>query len=306
MKTRIVFMGSPEFAVPTLQALEENYYVVGVITQPDRPSGRGRKIQAPAIKILAEQLDLPIIQPERVKGTETLERIRNWEPDLIVVAAYGQILPPTLLELPPHGCVNVHASLLPRWRGAAPIQAAIQHGDQETGVTIMQMDAGMDTGPIIDQVSMPILAVDTAATLSERLAKLGAKALRGALPGYLSGELKPKIQDEALATMAPILSKSDGELDFSRSAHELERQVRAFNPWPSAFMIWKNQPLKVFKASPQATDTNFRPGTHTSTQGYPAVQTKAGMLILEEVQPAGKKRLPGNIFLRGAKDWESE
>ena len=306
MKSCIVFMGSPEFALPTLNALFKHFHLVGVITQPDRPAGRGRKIQPSAIKLLAEQLDLPIIQPRRVKETDTLESIRKWDPDLIVVAAYGQILPPILLKIPPYGCVNVHASLLPRWRGAAPIQAAILHGDQETGVTIMQMDAGMDTGAIISQVTTPILADDTAATLSERLAKLGANALLEALPGYLSGDQKPKTQDESQVTMAPLLSKSDGELDFTRTAIELERQVRAFNPWPSAFIIWKNQPLKVFKASPKAVDTNFNPGTHTSYQGYPAVQTKAGLLILEEVQPAGRKRLPGDIFLRGAKDWESE
>ena len=306
MKSCIVFMGSPEFALPTLNALFKHFHLVGVITQPDRPAGRGRKIQPSATKLLAEQLDLPIIQPRRVKETDTLESIRKWDPDLIVVAAYGQILPPSLLKIPPYGCVNVHASLLPRWRGAAPIQAAILHGDQETGVTIMQMDAGMDTGAIISQVTTPILADDTAATLSERLAKLGANALLEALPGYLSGDQKPKTQDESQVTMAPLLSKSDGELDFTRTAIELERQVRAFNPWPSAFIIWKNQPLKVFKASPKAVDTNFKPGTHTFDQGYPAVQTKAGLLILEEVQPAGRKRLPGDIFLRGAKDWESE
>jgi len=306
MKTRIVFMGSPEFAVPTLQALEENYSVVGVVTQPDRPAGRGRVFRSPEIKLLADQLALPVIQPRRVKEHNIITHIQNWEPDLIVVAAYGQILPSVLLDTPFYGCVNVHASLLPRWRGAAPIQAAILHGDSQTGITIMKMDVGMDTGPIINQFSTPILIDDTAATLSKRLAKLGAEVLLDTLPNYLSGALKPKTQDESLVTMAPLLSKSDGELDFTCSALELERKVRAFNPWPSAFMIWKKQPLKILKATSRLTDSYFKPGTQTIVQGFPAVQTSAGLLILEEVQPAGKKRLSGNIFLLGAKDWEIE
>ena len=306
MNTRIVFMGSPKFALPTLNALVENYSVVGVITQPDRPAGRGRAMHSPEIKLLANQLALPVIQPRRVRESDVIAHIQEWAPDLIVVAAYGQILPTTLLDLPTFGCVNIHASLLPRWRGAAPIQAAILHGDQETGITLIMMDAGMDTGPIIDQVSTPILADDTADTLSERLSKLGAAALIETLPGYLSGALKPKIQGESQVTMAPLLSKSDGKLDFSRTALELERQVRAFNPWPNAFLIWKNQPLKIFKATPQETDAKFMPGTHTTIRDFPAVQTSDGLLILEEVQPAGKKRLPGDIFLRGAKDWETE
>jgi methionyl-tRNA formyltransferase len=305
MNYRVVFMGSPDFALPTLQALAKNYHLTGVVTQPDRPAGRGRKMTPPPVKVLAQELDLPVIQPPRVREPEAMAQIREWRPDVIVVAAFGQILKTDLLELPPHGCVNVHASLLPRWRGAAPINAAILHGDSQTGITIMKMDPGMDTGPIISTQAIPIEPDDTAGSLSVKLAQLGADLLVETLPTYLSGELQPQPQpeDETLITYAPRIQKAEGELDFSESAETLSRRVRAFQPWPGTFTRWKEQRLKIHRA--QAVDTPS-PGTGIRTifEGRPAIGAAEGLFVLDEVQPSGKKSMPGEVFLRGARDWE--
>lgn len=304
MKTRIVFMGSPPFAVPTLQALSKNYPLVGVVTQPDRPAGRGRSMRAPAVKVLAQALEIPIIQPQRVRDQHAMQQIRKWHPDLIVVVAFGQILRPELLDLPTHGCINVHASLLPRWRGAAPIQAAILNGDENTGVTIMRMDPGMDTGPIIFQATTPIQEHDTADTLSKRLSQLGADSLIETLPAYIRGEIEPQSQEDSLATKAPLLKKKDGELDFNHTANQLERQVRAFNPWPGCYTQWHDNTLKVHAASIAPGEAKSEPGKKTIFKNLPAIQTSCGLLVLNQVQPAGKKRMQGEIFLRGAKDWK--
>ncbi|HLD95003.1 MAG TPA: methionyl-tRNA formyltransferase [Anaerolineales bacterium] len=301
MPARLVFMGSPDFALPTLRALAANYDVVGVITQPDRPAGRGKQLTAPPVKILAKELDLPVIQPARLREPPAMAQLRAWAPDLIVVAAFGQILRQEVLDLPLHGCLNVHASLLPRWRGASPIQAAILAGDAETGVTIMRMDKGLDTGPILIERAIPIAPDDTAATLSDKLSTLGADILIETLPKYLSSELKPTPQPEAGATSAPILKKSDGELDAALSAEELARKVRAFNPWPGAFIVWKRQPLKVHRARIAAG--NAASGQRRIEGGLPAIGTADGLLILNKVQPAGKKPMSGEEFLRGAHDW---
>ena len=301
MPARLVFMGSPDFALPTLRALAANYDVVGVITQPDRPAGRGKQLTAPPVKILAKELDLPVIQPARLREPPAMAQLRAWAPDLIVVAAFGQILRQEVLDLPLHGCLNVHASLLPRWRGASPIQAAILAGDAETGVTIMRMDKGLDTGPILIERAIPIAPDDTAATLSDKLSTLGADILIETLPKYLSSELKPTPQPEAGATSAPILKKSDGELDAALSAEELARKVRAFNPWPGAFIVWKRQPLKVHRA--RITAGNAASGQRRIEGGLPAIGTADGLLILNKVQPAGKKPMSGEEFLRGARDW---
>jgi methionyl-tRNA formyltransferase len=301
MPARLVFMGSPDFALPTLRALAANYDVVGVITQPDRPAGRGKQLTAPPVKILAKELDLPVIQPARLREPPAMAQLRAWAPDLIVVAAFGQILRQEVLDLPLHGCLNVHASLLPRWRGASPIQAAILAGDAETGVTIMRMDKGLDTGPILIERAIPIAPDDTAATLSDKLSTLGADILIETLPKYLSSELKPTPQPEAGATSAPILKKSDGELDAALSAEELARKVRAFNPWPGAFIVWKRQPLKVHRARIAAG--NAASGQRRIEGGLPAIGTADGLLILNKVQPAGKKPMSGEEFLRGARDW---
>jgi methionyl-tRNA formyltransferase len=301
MPTRVVFMGSPDFALPTLRALAANYEVVGVVTQPDRPAGRGKQLTAPPVKVLANKLGLPIIQPARLREPEAVAQLHAWAPDLIVVAAFGQILRQAVLDLPPRGCINVHASLLPRQRGASPIQAAILAGDAETGVTIMRMNKGLDTGPILSQRATPIAPDDTAATLSEKLSAIGADLLIATLPKYLSGELKPRPQPETGVTSAPMLQKSEGELDQTLSAEALARKVRAFNPWPGAFIIWKGQPLKIHHAS--VSNSNVKPGQHLTESGRPAIGTADGLLVLDEVQPAGRKPMTGAEFLHGARDW---
>ena len=231
-----------------------------------------------------------------------MEQLCLWAPELIVVAAFGQILKPEVLDLPRYGCINVHASILPRWRGAAPIQAAILAGDAETGITIMRMDPGVDTGPILSQRYLPIEENDTAGTLSDRLSKLGAELLLDTLPRYLSGDLSPRIQDNSLATYAPMLKKEQGQLDFTLPATDLARRVRAFNPWPGAFTLWEGQILKIHRA--HAVDLpGLCPGAMMVHQGLPAYSTGQGLLVVDEVQPAGKKSMPGKVFLQGARGW---
>jgi len=306
MRTKIVFMGSPQFAVPTLRALAENYPVVGVITQPDRPSGRGRHLTPPPVKICALEFGLPLIQPERIRQPDAMQQLRAWKPELIVVTAFGQILRTEVLDLPYFGCVNVHASLLPRWRGAAPIQAAILHGDEQTGITIMRMDTGVDTGPMINQRSLSITSDDTAASLGERLATAGADTLIDTLPGYLEGTLTPQDQNDSMATYAPMIQKEQGELDFSLPAVELERKVRAFNPWPGAFITDEGQSLKIHAARIESCDkhnTLGELGERIVYADYPAVYTGKDIFVLEVVQPSGKKSMSGKAFLQGARNW---
>ena len=303
MSIRVVFMGSPDFALPTLAALDRHYSVAGVITQPDRPAGRGRVLTPPPVKQLAVQLGIDVIQPAKLREAEAQEALKAWAPDLIVVAAFGQILRSSVLELPCYGCVNVHASLLPRWRGAAPIQAAILHGDAESGVTIMKMDAGIDTGAILSQRALPILPEDTAGNLSVRLAEEGANLLIETLPAYLAGAVTLTAQDETRATYASMLTKEQGELDFSKPAESLERQVRAFQPWPGAFAFFQGEMLKVLCAH---VDGNAAvPSQRAIVQNLPAVGTASGWLVLDEVQPAGKRPMSGDVFLRGARQWIS-
>ena len=294
----MVFMGSPAFAVPTLQGLAEAYPVVGVVTQPDRPAGRGRVLTPPPVKETAGRLGIPVLQPERLRTPEATRALAGWAPDIIIVAAYGQILRSEILALPQHGCVNVHASLLPRWRGAAPIQAALRAGDPVTGITIMKMDAGMDTGGILAQASLSIEADDTSESLADRLAPLGASLLLDTLPRYLRGDLRPVPQDGSLVTQAPLLKKEDGRLDFSRCAIELERQVRAYQPWPGTFLEWEGRRLGVLRAG--VTEAGGAAiGTVTRHGSYPAIGTGRGLLVLELVHPAGRQPVPGDAFLRG-------
>ena len=299
--TRIVFMGSPDFSLPTLRALATHYEVVGVVTQPDRASGRGRELRRPPVKVLAQELGLPIIQPEKLRQPEAMEQLRRWEPDLIVVAAFGQILKKDVLYLPRFGCVNVHASLLPRWRGAAPINAAILHGDELTGITIMKMDVGLDTGPILSQRSIPITRDDTAGSVFETLSQLGADLLIETLPGYFSGKIEPVPQKEEGMTYAPMLKKEEGQLDFTHAASELERRIRAFNPWPGAFMNFEGALLKVHRAHVEGETAEV--GKRLITDGRPGVGAANGLLVLDEVQPAGKKSMSGKSFLAGARHW---
>jgi methionyl-tRNA formyltransferase len=304
LQPRIVFMGSPDFAVPALHALASAYPVVGVVTQPDRPAGRGGTLKPPAVKQAALQLGLPILQPEKLRQPEAMHQLQSWTPELIVVAAFGQILRPELLDLPKFGCINIHGSLLPRWRGAAPIQAAILAGDVETGITIMKMDPGVDTGAILSRRYIPIAPEDTTGTLFARLAPLGANLLLETLPRYLSGELQPQPQSAEGITYAPMLKKEAGWLDFTQPALALERRVRAFDPWPGTWFEWKAAQLKVLRARVSA-EPNPGVGSRLIVDGYPAIGTVEGILILEEVQPAGKKPMSGRAFLAGARDWEN-
>ena len=241
-------MGSPDFSLACLRALAKHYDVVGVVTQPDRASGRGRELKSPPVKTLALELGIPVMQPEKLRAPEAMEQLRAWAPDLIVVAAFGQILKKDVLDLPRYGCINVHASLLPRWRGAAPINAAILAGDEETGVTIMRMDVGLDTGPMLTKRSIRLTRDDTAGSVFQTLSQLGADLLIETLPRWIAGEIQPQVQDDVFATYAPMMKKEEGKLDFTRDVNELERRVRAFNPWPGAFMDLDGTILKIHRA----------------------------------------------------------
>lgn len=302
--TRVVFMGSPDFALPTLNALIEHFDVAGVVTQPDRPAGRGRKLTPPPVKVLAEEKGIKIIQPKRLSEADAMQQLQAWQPDFIVVAAFGQILKPEVLNLPQYGCINVHASLLPRWRGAAPIHAAIRAGDAETGITIMQMDEGLDTGPMLARRSLPIMNEDTTGSLSPRLAELGAELLIETLPSYLSDEITPQAQDDDLSTYAPMLKKAEGELDFRQDAQFLAQQVRAFQPWPGTYTDWNGVSLKVLQAHVNDKKSTS-PGETSIEAGLPTIATSDGWLVLDKVQPAGKKPMDGASFLNGASDWGS-
>jgi methionyl-tRNA formyltransferase len=297
-------MGSPDFAVPALEALAGAHRVAGVVTQPDRPAGRGSRLRPPAVKAAAQTHELLIYQPASLRTPEATAHLAAWEPEVIVVAAFGQILPPAVLELPPHGCVNLHASLLPRWRGAAPVPAAILAGDIVTGVTVMRMDEGVDTGPVIAWEEVPIRADDTTGSLTERLATLAAKLILHTLPAYLSGELTPQPQPAEGATYCRPLRKEDGELDWTRPALELDRQVRAMTPWPGAFTTWQGRRLKVLHAIPLPNRRETRPpGTVVALDAGAAVASGGGVLQLVKVQIAGRKALPIEAFLRGQRDF---
>lgn len=297
-------MGSPEFALPALRTLVRICDVIAVVTQPDRPAGRGSKLRPPPVKVAAESLGIPVYQPESLRRAEPVARLVELEPDVIVVAAFGQMLPPSVLDLPPHGCLNIHASLLPRWRGAAPIAAAILAGDTETGVTLMKMDEGMDTGPILAQRAEPIYPDDTTGSLSARLAQVGADLLAEVLPAYLRGDVVPQPQPGEGVTYCRPLKKDDGRLDWSRTAVELERQVRAMIPWPGAFTTWKGRQLKVWRAVPVPEwRGRAKPGEVIPLDEGVGVATGQGALQLLEVQLAGKRPLPVEEFLHGQRDF---
>jgi len=302
MDIKVVFMGSPDFALPTLRELLKQYQVVGVVTQPDRPSGRGRVLTPPPVKTLALQHAIPVMQPEKLRQPEAFAQLQAWQPDLIVVTAFGQILRQNVLDLPRLGCINVHASLLPRWRGAAPIQAAILNGDAESGASIMKLDAGVDTGPILTQKRVPILADDTAETLSERLAEDGAGLLIETLPPYIEGSLLSQPQPETGVTYASMIKKEEGLLDFNQAAVALERRIRAYSPWPGAFFYFNDELLKVKRAHVE-TGAHLAAGQRGVAGHLPVVGTSEGELVLDEVQPAGKKAMAGAVFLRGVHHW---
>jgi len=294
-------MGSPDFAVPALNKLASETRIVAVVTQPDRPSGRGRILQSPPVKLTAIERHLPVLQPVKVNDPLVLEQMLDFNPDLIVVAAYGQILRKNILEMAPFGCVNVHASLLPRWRGAAPIQACILAGDERSGVSIMKMDAGVDTGPILSQEAIKIQPEETGGSLFTKLSVLGGKILMETLPRYLSGEILPQPQDDLQAQYAPMLKKKDGMLDPGEPAGYLARKVRAFNPWPGTFFQLNSKTIKVLAAHDMSGDA--KAGERLVIDGFPAISTVNGSLVLDIVQPSGKKAMSGSAFLSGARDW---
>jgi methionyl-tRNA formyltransferase len=296
-------MGSPDFSVPVLQALANEYQVVGVFSQPDRQAGRGMQLTPPPVKSLAVSLGIPVYQPEKLRDTGNYELLQVLNPDFIIVAAYGQILKQNVLDLPKFGCINVHASLLPRWRGAAPIQAAIAAGDEKTGITIMKMDVGMDTGDMIAQKAIKINKDHTGGSLFADLSELGATFLLETLADYFSGKIVAQPQPEEGITYASMIKKQDGKLDFlSSSAIELERKIRAYQPWPGTYMEWNQDRLKVLKAEVVA-DKEAVPEKRIICEGWPMVGTLDGWLKLISVQPAGKKLITGKEFLNGAKLW---
>jgi methionyl-tRNA formyltransferase len=300
---RVVFAGTPEFALPALEALIGRHSVAGVLTQPDRPSGRGRALSASPVKTLAETHRLPVFQPATLRDSGAQQRLAAWEPEVLVVVAYGLLLPPEVLQLPRHGCLNIHASLLPRWRGAAPVQRAILAGDAVTGVTIMRMDEGLDTGPILLRREIRIGAHDTGGSLHAALAGLGAAALLKALEGLAAGTLEAEPQPTEGITYAAKLSKSEARIDWSRDAIEIERQVRAFDPWPVAETQLDGQRLRIHSAAvdtgessgnvPLKVAKSIESGTIIAvTDGLMIVQCGHGLLAVRDVQKPGGRVLP--------------
>lgn len=298
---RIVFMGTPAFAVKSLEACLSLGDVVAVVTQPDKPRGRGQEVSFSPVKELAVARGLAVLQPLKIKGTNFADELRALNADVAVVTAYGKILPQDVLDAPRRGCVNVHASLLPRFRGAAPIQWAIAAGDEKTGVCLMQMDAGMDTGGVIDRAELPIGPDDTSATLHDKLSDLGGVVLRRSLARYVAGEIHAVPQPADGVVMAPMIKKEDGRLDWSKSARELERRLRAFTPWPGAFCTFDGGLLKVAKALAREGKA-AAPGTvlAASADGV-EVACAEGSLVLLSLQPEGKRAMTAQEFLAGRK-----
>jgi len=305
-------MGTPDFAVPSLRALhtqaEANHWqVVGVVTQPDRPSGRGNKVTVSPVKAYALEAELPILQPRSYRRQpEAVAELAELAPDLVVVAAFGQILPAGVLDIPTFGCVNVHASLLPAYRGASPINAAILNGDAETGNTIMLMDVGMDTGPILAQESLPIRPDDTTLSLGERLAQAGADLLVQTLPHWLAGAIAPIEQQDLPGepSACRMIDKEAGRINWTTSAAHIEHMIRAYTPWPSAFTSWRGQIFKIWQADAiEKLGVAGEPGQVVMTDDGPAVITGDGLLRLHTVQPAGKRSMDIRSFLNGTPDF---
>lgn len=301
---KIIFAGTPDFAARHLDALlASEHQVVGVFTQPDRPAGRGNKLTPSPVKVLAQARDIPVFQPKSLKPEENQQLVADLQADIMVVVAYGLILPKTVLEMPRLGCINVHGSLLPRWRGAAPIQRSLWAGDTETGVTIMQMDVGLDTGDMLHKLACPITAEDTSASLYEKLAQLGPQGMLLTLELLANGNAQPEVQDEALVSYAEKLSKEEARLDWSLSAEQLERCIRAFNPWPVSYFTVDEQPVKVWQAS-VLPHINKQPGEIVQADKYGIqIATADGVLNLLSLQPAGKKAMPAQDLLNSRREW---
>jgi methionyl-tRNA formyltransferase len=306
MKVRTVFMGTPQFAGTILESLlQGSCQVHAVYTQPDKPAGRGRPVVFPPVKKLALERQIPVIQPETFKSSEVLEKLASFQPEIIIVAAFGAILPPEVLSLPKFACLNIHPSLLPRHRGPSPVANTILYGDGLTGVTIMLMDAGLDTGPILTQEKVGISFMDTAGSLSSKLADVGAKLLQETLPRWLGGELKPQAQDESQATCSRLITSEDAEIDWNLSTLQLWRRVRAYNPWPSCYTWYQGKRLKIHKAIPIGSVTEGEIGEVVALMEPPGVGviTRQGILGLCQVQLEGRRAMSVNDFIRGQRDF---
>ena len=304
---RLVFMGTPEFAVPALEYLvNAGYEIAAVYTQPDTPSGRGRTITSPPVKKTAQTHGLAVFQPISLKQPEEVRRLVDINPDVVVVAAFGQLLPQAILDIPCHGCLNIHPSLLPRYRGPSPVAASILAGDDVTGVSIMLLDMGMDTGPVLAQESMPIIPEDTTGSLTNRLARVGAQLLLNTLPVWVEHAISPTPQNDQEATYSTVLTKKSGELDWHTSAVDLARRVRAMQPWPGSYTRWRGKLLKIVEAAPLPELHATQPGQvviiERGKAKLLAVQTREGLLELLTVQLEGKKAVTAEEFLRGQKD----
>lgn len=297
----IVFMGTPEFAVPSLEALlQSEDTVVGVVTQPDKPKGRGQTMATSPIKQLAEKAGVPILQPVKMKDPNFLDALRAWQPDLIAVTAFGRILPPVILDLPPKGCVNVHGSLLPKYRGAAPIQWAVMNGERETGLTTMLMDAGMDTGPMLLQERVPIEPEDTAGSLSEKLANVGGRLLIETIRQLKAGILTPRPQDNSQATMAPLLEKEMGQIAWASPAGQIANRVRGLLPWPGSFTYAGQERWTIWKARALGDSSPAEPGTVVAVaKDAIHVATGQGVLAITELQSANSRRMTVHQYLAG-------
>jgi methionyl-tRNA formyltransferase len=308
MATRVIFMGTPQFAVPSLEALiHSSYQVVAVYAQPDRRAGRGQQVALSPIKQLALSHGLDVVQPDSLKVTSAVDRLAGFAPEVIVVAAFGHILPPEVLALPKFGCLNVHPSLLPQYRGSSPVATAVLQGDKVTGVTIMLLDVGLDSGPILSQRKVPISADDTAGSLTIKLAQTGAQLLIETLPLWLDGQLKPQPQEESQASYTKVITKGDGQIDWQLSALELWRRVRAFDPWPGCYTWWRDKRLKLGKVVLLNRGKLGEPGKVIALpQAAPAVvgvETGDGVLGLLSVQLEGRREMPAEEFVRGQRDF---
>jgi methionyl-tRNA formyltransferase len=297
---RTVFMGTPDFALQTLQGLiAAGCNLVGVYTQPDRPKGRGKQLAAPPVKELAQQYDIPVYQPLKLRQPEAVAELEALAPDLIVVVAYGQILPKSVLDIPSHGCINVHASLLPKYRGAAPINKAIINGETETGITTMYMDVGLDTGDMLVKKTLSIGPEETAGELHDRLASLGRETMEETLRQLCAGALQREVQDDDQSTYASMMKKEDGRIDWRRSAIEVHNHVRGLDPWPAAYTTLNDELLKLARTSPEETEGG-KPGSVVSADGSGVrIACGSGTLLVKELQLAGRKRLAAADFLRG-------
>lgn len=297
----ILFMGTPDFSVGTLETLlAEGHHIVGAVTQPDKPKGRGKTMQYPPVKETALAHQIPVLQPVRARDPEVIAQLAEWKPDLIVVVAFGQILPKELLELPKYGCINVHASLLPKYRGAAPIQWAVINGEKETGVTIMRMDEGLDTGDMIMKTVIPLEQDETGGSLFDKLSKAGAQLCAQAVRAIEAGTVQYEKQDESQSTYAGMIQKQLGNIDWNLPGEQIERLIRGLNPWPSAFTSWKGKTLKIWSGIVKESEPVGEPSQIVElTKDTIYVQTGSGLLGIRELQPEGKKRMTAEAFLRG-------